>query len=111
MHQPLPERNVSIKTLSLSSKTAGPVSGSLNIYLEFRRNYVILESPFALALSSVGLAARFTGGATFIEVGAVSNFITTAPPERVPAPAPLDLPSLTIRIDLGGGAVPTIGRR
>ena len=52
---------------------------------------------------------------TFIDLGAVSSAIVSAAAEHslAPAPihAPLTMPGIDIRIDLGGGVVLTIARR
>lgn len=52
---------------------------------------------------------------TFIDLGAVSSAIAHSGPKPSPAPEPIHvppaMPSLDIRIDLGGGVVLTIARR
>jgi sigma54-dependent transcription regulator len=56
-------------------------------------------------------AARPAPQATFIDLGAVNSAVGSRATERAPAPAPLAIPSIDIRIDLGGGVVLTIARR
>lgn len=57
-------------------------------------------------------AAAPTSASTFIDLGAVSSAIVSAAPEHsTPIQAPLTMPGIDIRIDLGGGVVLTIARR
>ena len=56
-------------------------------------------------------AAPPTPQSTFIDLGVVNGAIAGAAPEHSPAQAPLAMPGIDIRIDLGGGVVLTIARR
>jgi hypothetical protein len=56
-------------------------------------------------------AARPAPQATFIDLGAVNSAVGSRATEYAPAPAPLAMSGIDIRIDLGGGVVLTIARR
>jgi sigma54-dependent transcription regulator len=82
----------------------------------FCRDEVISQANFhvwrtKLANGANEHAARPAPQATFIDIGAVNSAVGSRATEHAPAPAPLAIPSLDIRIDLGGGVVLTIARR
>lgn len=57
-------------------------------------------------------AAAPTPASTLIDLGTVrSAMVSAAPAQSTPTQAPLTMPGIDIRIDLGGGVVLTIVRR